>query len=222
MYLTSEDPSNCDQERIEDMFGVEIDSLKDDVMKAERKVFDLKKEIGKKEETINTLQLQCQDLDDQLEIAKKEKVQDELLIGHLEEKKRALKTTLRQIQTALEKDKATVKETLENSLRIEAEVRMKMENSLRREAELRKRMETNESGLKKQVKQMMDIIVDLQERLRQFENVKDMAIQKQVMGLKQRHDEEVEQMNRQIEIEVSEKKENSRHGKANYHVKMSV
>ena len=48
LHFTSEDQANRDQERIEELFRVEIDSLKDDVVKAEREVSDLKKDICKK------------------------------------------------------------------------------------------------------------------------------------------------------------------------------
>jgi len=154
-----------------------MDSLKNDVVKAEREVSNSKKEICEKEKDILTLQIQCDDLDEQINSARNKQEQDLFLISHLEEKKRKLKMTLRQIKATLDDDKAKLNESLENSLRIEAELRMKMETKevklktiLRHEAELRKQMNTNESELKKQIKQMVDKIMDLQERLRQFEN----------------------------------------------------
>jgi len=214
MYFTSEDSSNHDQERIEELLCAEIDSLKDDVMKAEREVSDLKRMIYEKEITIITLQFQCENLDEQLKVAENAMVQNESLISQLSEQKRDLKNTLRQIKVALEHDNATLKESFENSLRNEAELRKKLEakeselnNIVRRENEAMKDMTTNEFELKNQMKQMMDTTIYLKERLRQFENENEnleTSHNLRVMRLKQRHDEMVEQMNSQIQ-QVKEK-----------------
>jgi len=234
IYFTSEYHSNYDRERIVEQLGADIDSLKDDVLKAEREVSDFKKMIREKEEIILTLQLQCEQLDEKLKIAENAKVQDELLISWLKIQKRDLINTLRQIKAELEHDNVKLKEALENSLRNEAALRKKMEtmeveskNILRHEKEALKDMKTKDAELKNQMKQKMDRIMNLEEILRQYEKENLLHLQHinilkenelihnlQVVDLKQRNVEKLELMTSKIktlnEKQSETEKENQR------------
>ena len=132
---------------LEERFGVHIDNLKEELVRNEKLLNETQRGIIEKETSLIALQTEYDKLEVELQSAKAQIDQDQILISKLEEDKNNLKDKVERIKAALEDDKTNLKQTINCILQNEAlNVKhltklMKKIEQLQRQDEEKKRIE---------------------------------------------------------------------------------